>query len=184
MTKSIPSEVLAFEPAKPLEFNKRMYANNIRSARRGAAAGLARDTHEQLKDLLDDESDTDLLVFAAERLAQGDVPEPIVDALRLGCLTALSKGAGRVCGIVAGDTFRRGVARTLAQQSAIMFEDACMPFQYALSTRAGTDCVARAVRALTELDGRRTLISIDGVGAFDHITRASMLGALHANEDL
>ena len=65
-----------------------------------------------------------------------------------------------------------------------MFEDACMPFQYALSTRAGTDCVARAARALTDLDGRKTLISIDSVGAFDHIRRAAVLKAVWNNESL
>ena len=63
-----------------------------------------------------------------------------------------------------------------------MFEDACMAFQYALSTRAGTNCVARAARALTELDGRKTLISMDGVGTFDHIRRAAMLEAVRNNE--
>ena len=31
----------------------------------------------------------------------------------------------------------------MAQQCALRFERACMPFQHALSTRAGTDCVAR-----------------------------------------
>ena len=84
-----PPEVTAFEPANPLEFNRRMYADNIRSARRGAAAGLAGDTNEHLKVSLDDEDDTDLLVFAAERLAQGNLPEPIIDAFRLDYLTAL-----------------------------------------------------------------------------------------------
>ena len=58
----------------------------------------------------------------------------------------LSQHSSRIMagsGIIIGDTFRRGVARTMAQQCAKKFEEACMPFQYALSTRAGTDCVAR-----------------------------------------
>ena len=59
-----------------------------------------------------------------------------------------------------------------------------MPFQYALSTRAGTDCVARAACALTELDGCKTVISIDGVGAFDQIRRDAMLEAIRNNESL
>ena len=59
-----------------------------------------------------------------------------------------------------------------------------MPYQYALSTRAGTDCVARVVRLLTELDPKKTLLSIDGIGAFDHIKRKSMLEALHNNPAL
>eukprot|EP00969_Alexandrium_andersonii_P242849 10728266-Alexandrium_andersonii.AAC.1 len=51
----------------------------------------------------------------------------IVEALALGSLTALRKDDGRIRGIVAGDTFRRIVARTIAQQSADAFEEACMP---------------------------------------------------------
>ena len=51
-----------------------------------------------------------------------------LDALGLGALTALLKENGSIRGIVTGDTFRRGVARTLAQQCAKKFEEACMPF--------------------------------------------------------
>eukprot|EP00974_Lingulodinium_polyedra_P061367 5920973-Lingulodinium_polyedra.AAC.1 len=131
--------------------------------------------------MLEDESATDLLAEAAERLARAEVPEPIVDALALGSLAALRKDNGRVRGIVAGDTFRRGVARTLAQQHAEAFEAACVPFQFALTTRAGTDCVARVVRALAEKNPRATLMSIDGIGAFDHMQRRAILGAVHAN---
>ena len=107
MTKPIPPDVSAFEPANRLEFNKLMYANNIRSARRGSSAGLPGDTNEHFKVLLDDADDTESLVYAAERFAEGDVPEPIVGAFHFGCLTALSKGAGKVRGIVAGNIFRR-----------------------------------------------------------------------------
>ena len=96
-------------------------------------------------------------------------PVEIADALGLGALTALLKENGRIRGIVTGDTFHRGVARTVAQQCAKKFEEGCMPFQYALSTRAGTDCVARVVRSIMELDPTKTLLSIDGKGAFDHI---------------
>eukprot|EP00969_Alexandrium_andersonii_P161603 7142383-Alexandrium_andersonii.AAC.1 len=46
-----------------------------------------------------------------------------------------------------------------------------MPFQFALSTRAGTDCVARVVRSLTELSPGATLVSID---AFDRMRRRAM----------
>ena len=53
--------------------------------------------------------------------------------------------------------------------------EACAPYQYALSTRSGMDCVAHALRAATHLDPTLTVISIDGVGAFDHIRRQSML---------
>ena len=80
------------------------------------------------------------------------------------------------------------VFRFLRSLSAIrlahVLEDACMSFQFALFTRAGTDYVVRMVRVLMELDSRRTLVSIDGVGAFDHMKRKSMLEALYGNHRL
>eukprot|EP00969_Alexandrium_andersonii_P123056 5439441-Alexandrium_andersonii.AAC.1 len=53
------------------------------------------------------------------------LPQCIVEALALGSLTALRKDDGRVRGIVAGDAFRRIVARAMAQQAAEAFEEAC-----------------------------------------------------------
>ena len=77
-----------------------------------------------------------------------------------------------------GDAFRRLVARTLAQQLHEEFQSACAPFQYALSTKAGAEALVRAIRASTESDPRTTVLSVDGVGAYDHISRLSMLSAL------
>ncbi len=47
-----------------------------------------------------------------------------------------------------------------------------------LSTRAGTECVAHALKALTESDPLATVMSIDGIGAFDLISRRSMMQGL------
>ena len=54
-------------------------------------------------------------------------------------------------------------------------ERACSPFQFALSTRAGVDCVGHAVRAATDADPRATVLSIDGIGAYDHVLRSAMM---------
>ena len=82
----------------------------------------------------------------------------------LGRLTALQKPDGGIRGIVLGDVFRRLVARTLAQQFGPQVECATHPFQYALSTRAGTECVAHMVQAFTGMDDEATILSVDGVG--------------------
>ena len=79
-------------------------------------------------------------------------------------MTALRKPDGGVRGIVVGDVFRRLVARTIAKQFAEQAEGATHPFQHALSTRAGTECAAHIVQALTSMDENTTLLSIDGVG--------------------
>ena len=64
-------------------------------------------------------------------------------------LTALTKPNGGVRGIATGCTVRRLVARTLVKQFMKVFEAECAPFQYALSTRAGTDCVGHLLRVAT-----------------------------------
>ena len=45
------------------------------------------------------------------------------------------------------------------------------PFQYAMTTRAGTECVAHALQALTEADPTAIVMSLDGVSAFDLTSR-------------
>ena len=181
---SRPEAVLQHQPHEPVRLSWGAFVNNLRRARRGAAPGPSGCTNEHLRLLLDSEEDMQLLHHAAQRLALADVPEVIATALRLGRMVALRKPNGRVRGLVMGDTFRRLVARTLAQQFAASFDAACRPFQFALGTRAGTEAAARVVRALCERDPRATVVSIDGVGAYDHVHRASMLGGLAGDNAL
>ena len=111
------------------------------------------------------------------------VPEVFVaggQALGLGRLVAIQKPNGRVRGLVIGDLLRRLVARSLAQQLSQHIHQACSPHQYALSTRAGTEAVVHAITSATELDPNNTIVSVDGIGAYDTIARNSMLQALHA----
>ena len=68
--------------------------------------------------------------------------------------------------------------RTIAQQMSDVVEAATAPYQYALSTRAGTECIAHILQTVTEDNPRTTVLSIDGIGAFDLISRKSMLEAL------
>ena len=131
---------------------------NLLRARRGAAA--------------------DLLHNAAQRLACANVPAQIAAGLRLGRMVALQKPAGGIQALVMGDVFRRLVSRTLAQQLGAQLQEACAPFQYALTTRAGTEALARALRFATESHQSTTVVSVDGVGAYDHISRSCMFQGL------
>ena len=85
-------------------------------------------------------------------------------------MTALRKPDGGVRGIVAGDVIRRLVSRTIAQQMLKAVESATAPYQYALSTRAGCECIAHVLQGLCEQNPQATVISIDGVSAFDQIS--------------
>ena len=107
------------------------------------------------------------------------MPQPIVDAVRMGRVTALRKRDGGVRGIVAGDVFRRLVARTNAKQLGEQVESATSPFQYALSTRAGCECVVHVLQGICELDPTTTITSIDGISALDLLSRRAMLSGLH-----
>ena len=147
------------------------FCAQLEEARRAGPSGM---TADHLKPLLEDTASTRLFGEIAAQFARGTMPEEVLQAVKLGRMTALTKPDGGVRGIVVGDVFRRVVARTIAQQFTPMAEGATHPFQYALSTRAGTECVAHVVQALTELDPRTTILSIDGVGAFDNISRAAI----------
>ena len=113
----------------------------------------------------------------AEQFARAQVPQGVVDMVRLGRLTALSKPDGGVRGIIAGDVVRLLVARTMSQQLTPVVERATRPHQYAMTT-SGCECIAHALQGLTEIDPEATIISIDGVGAFDLISRRAMLEGL------
>ena len=157
-----------------------IFAKNLRVARRGAAGGPSGMTSDHLRPLLESEEETMRFWRFAQDLARAIVSDDVVDAIRLGRLTALRKPNGGVRGIVAGDIIRRLVARTIAQQFSEAVLTATAPFQYALSTKAGGECIAHALQALTDLDPSTTILSIDGVGAFDLISRGAMLQGLRS----
>ena len=149
---------LNYEPPAPFQLDQRIYLANVRRARRGAAAGPSGVTAEHHRLLLDDDDSARLLLTAAQQLASAKLPASIVAGLRLGRMVALQKPNGRIRGLVMGDIFRRTVVRTIAQQMAESFQDACSPHQYALTTRAGTECISRALRYLTEQNPQATII--------------------------
>ena len=93
-------------------------------------------------------------------------------------MTALSKPDGGVRGIVTGDVVRRLVARTMTQQLGKAVEAATSPHQHALSPKACCESIAHILQGLTDADERATVISVDGVSAFDLISRRAMMHGL------
>ena len=176
----LPPAVVGHMPDQRFSLEEHRFAANLRSSRRGAAAGLSGMTTDHLRPLLDHVEDTHLFFLMGEQLAQARVPPTIHASIRQGRMIALQKPRGGVRGIVVGDVVRRLVARTMAQQLSKAVEAATAPHQYAMSTRAGTECVAHVLQVLTEMDPQATIVSIDGVGAYDSISRKAMLEALMA----
>ena len=119
-------------------------------------------------------------------------------ALKVGCLLAKSTSPGhrhsddsvwddsQHCPSQTGEcegswqatSIRRLVARTMAQQLQKAVEVATAPFQCALSTKAGCECVAHALQGSTQWQPDSTVTFIDGISAFDLISRESMLTGL------
>ena len=130
---------------------------------------------EHLRPLLDNDRTLHSFFCVAEQFARAQVQQGVVDMVRLGRLTALSKPEGGVRGIIAGDIVRWLVAKTMDQQLSPAMERATRPHQYAMTTKAGCECIAHALQGLTKIDPEATIISINGVGGFDLISRRAML---------
>ena len=175
---AIPQEVLEFSPGNPLQFQRHVFVDCLKSAPSGSAPGPGGCTYELLRVCLDDHEILDLLCSAAEDFARAQPPHDVMRTFMLANMTALQKKDGGVRGIATGTSFRRLVSKTLARQFMTAVEETCDPFQFALSTRAGTDCVGHAIRAATDADHEATVLSIDGVGAYDHVNRSVMLSKL------
>ena len=136
-----------FVPDEPLELDTKLFLSVLREAPKGSSASLTGWRYEHYKVALDTEATAQALAEVAGLYAQARVPATVVKVLSTGALTALLKPNGKIRGIVAGDAFRRLVARTLSKQYGKEMEEACAPYLYALSTRAGTECVNHLLRA-------------------------------------
>ncbi|CAE7229638.1 unnamed protein product, partial [Symbiodinium pilosum] len=169
----LPGWLADYVGPAPLAVDPAKLRANLQSARWGAAAGPSGLVRVR-----------DLLVIAAQRLAQADVPDDVAAGLRLGRMVALLKPSGGIRALVMGDVFRRLVSRTLAQQFSTPLQEACAPYQYALSTRAGAEALERALRVATDMSTSTTVVSVDGVGAYDHISRKCMFDGLLASPAL
>ena len=117
----IPQEVIDYQPESPL-----------------------------LRVCLDDTETLELLVSAAEDFARAETSQEVAKSFMLASMTAVQKKDGDVRGTATGTSFLRLVAKTLARKFGPAVEATCSPFQFAVSTRAGTDCVGHAVRFETD----------------------------------
>ena len=184
----LPAGVASYQPAGAVPLDVAELVRNLRSARKGGAPGLSGTRAEHLQPLLEDPAATAALQEIAVQLASARVPTPIAEALCLCRMVALRKDApgvseahgssSRVRGLAVGEVFRRLVGRTLAQQYQPEFQEATAPHQFGIIAGPGIDAAVHALRLITDSDPTATITQIDGVGAYDHIRRAAMLGAL------
>ena len=129
--------------------------------------------YEHLRVLIEDDNLWELFADLAQDFARANVPGDIMQALRLGRMTALRKDDDGVRGIVAGSVLRRLVCKALAKQFSDDIMSRTSPFQFALQTKAGTDALAHVLRFLTDADDQSVLVCLDGIGAFGHVKRSA-----------
>ena len=184
LSRAIPVDVLTHEPAVAFALDAEQLWACLSTAKKGRAADLFGTRLEHLRVLLDSGPGWAKFVSMAQAFAKAEVPAEVVHLMRLGRMTALKKRDGRARGIVTGCAFRRLVCKAIARQSASAFRDATAPFQFALQTRAGMDALVHAIRALTDANTELVVLSLDGIGAFDHVRRAAFLKALRDDPTL
>ena len=102
----LPQVITDHQLVESFALDAQRFASNLRSSRRGAAAGLSGMTTDHLRPVLDNIRDTHSLFQMGEQLATARTPPGIHGILRLGRLTALQKPHGGVRGIVVGDVVR------------------------------------------------------------------------------
>ena len=120
--------------------------------------------------LLDEVVTFDLLLEAASSLAQAKLPVEIATAL-----IGAREGSAELPPVVHSE----GLWPELWQNNLPRIPKlSALRSSTLLATRAGTDCVGHMLRAATDSDAAATVLSVDGIGAYDHISRSAMLERL------
>ncbi len=66
------------------------------------------------------------------------------------------------------------MAKTLARQYGAELRRIVGPLNFGLNDRCGTDAAIHYLRYLVEANPDQVIMSIDGVGAYDHVSRTRM----------
>ena len=66
----------------------------------------------------------------------------------------------------------------MSQQLMDSMKQATAPFQCAVATKAGCECISHVLQSLTELNPNATMLSVDGMNAYDMMSRTAMLQGL------
>ena len=112
------------------------------------------------------------------RVSTGNLPEEAAGALAVSKLSALRKPCWGVRPIAAPSLLRRLAGRPLASTRKKELAEALGPRQFAVGMAAGTEVLARTVRALTEADPSLVLTALDARNAYCTASREACLAQL------
>ena len=93
----LPRHLAEAVPASHFDLDPVLFSQNLRSARRGAAGGPCGMTSEHLRPLLDNPHDMERFWRKGQELTRAETPGDVVDAIRLGRITALSRNLLEEC---------------------------------------------------------------------------------------
>ena len=144
----LPDRVVNHVPHTLVSLDPELFERVLRSSRRGAAAGPSGMTAEHLRPMLESTEDTESLASFADTFAKGEIPKEIVDAIRMGRITALRKLGGGVWWAISS------VVWCPDREAIQQVEDATAP---------GCECVAHIFQSLTGVDRSTIVILVDGV---------------------
>ena len=150
-----------------------LFSQNLRSARRGAAGGPTGMTSEHLRPLLDDLHHMERFWRMGQELARAATPGDVVDAIRLGRITA-------------GASF----PETLSTVACAVAQQLNRETHSTVSIRRPPDVVAsvsHAIQAMTDMDLLATVLSADCIAWFclqvesSHVGRFALVQGGHSS---
>ena len=171
---SVPDDIAGLQPEEPFVLDQDMFLHSVRTARKGAAPGPSGMTADHLRPLVEHSGAARALNHGASLMAQARIPEEIMShTLRTDDCVA---EAGRWCARHrCGGRFQKGSGQNDCSAIRAKVEVATTPHQCALRTKAGCETVAHILQVLTDLDPKATVVSVDGIGAYDLNSRNSVL---------
>ena len=90
----IPRAIMEHVAQSPFNLEEKRFLGNLRTSRRGAAAGPSGMNADHLRPVLDSHVHSDLLFKLGEQVSRAETPPVILDVIRLGRITALQKPRG------------------------------------------------------------------------------------------
>ena len=144
-----------------VKLDSKLFVTCLRSVLSGWSPFPGGCTNEMLRVCSDDPEALLLLTSAVEGFARASVPEGIFNCFTMATMTALQKREGGIRAVATSTSFRRFVAKTMAKQFMTGMEQACAPFQFALSACAVTECVGHAAQCCPLTESERAITCIE-----------------------
>ena len=152
----------------------------LRRPPRLTAPGLLGTRLEHLAAGADSGETRRLLSRVAARVAFGELPQDVLQALRSGELVALDKGGGEVRPLLVGASLRRLGLRALARARKTQLADAAGEHQYGVGRKGGATLLVKHLQALVETRPDATFIKVDVKAAFQRMRRGPAFQAMAA----